>query len=77
MPAGQDRSAIGGGSDSNTVQYNTQPNMVRDLIQSGDEFVLFVKSRQSDQIKAWSSGDRTETQHLFNQAAKELDLTPA
>lgn len=74
-----DRGAIGSGTTGNqNMHYNTPPIQVGNVVRDGDQFLLLVKSRQSDEFQAWSSGDPTQTKDLFTQARKQVDeLTSA
>lgn len=66
-----DRSAIGQQPRSDTpVNYNVMPEQVTRQLQSaqGSTFVLIHQVRQSDEPQIWSSGDRTQTEKLFQQA---------
>ena len=73
------RSAIGGSSsDNQNMHYNTPPATVGNKISDGDQFLLLVKSRQSDEFQVWTSGDPTQAKDLFSQARRQVDeLTSA
>jgi hypothetical protein len=81
MDRTSDRGAIGGsssiGRDTSKYHYNTPAVQVGNQIRDGDEFVLLVRSKQSDGFTAWSSADETTTPQLVQQAMKQLDLQPA
>lgn len=73
-------SAIGGGAKQGDPQmhYSTPPVTIGNAVGDGDQFILLVKSRQSEDFKVWSSGDRTQTRDLFSQARRQVDqLTSA
>lgn len=79
----QGSSAIGGGSRSTSssnpnMHYNTPPATIGNQVKDGDQFILLVKSRQSEDFKVWASGDPTQTSDLFDQARRQVDeLTTA
>lgn len=76
----QGSSAIGSSGQSTTGQmhYNTPPIQAGNQVKDGDQFVLLVKSRQSENFKVWSSGDPAQTKDLFSQARRQVDeLTTA
>lgn len=72
-----------GGSDSSSstkgnMHYNTPAIQVGNAVRDGDQFILLVKSRQSDEFQLWSSGDPTQAKDLFTQARRQVDeLTSA
>lgn len=74
-----DRSAIGAGTGKNgNMHYNTPTIQVGNAVRDGDQFILLVKSRQSEDFQVWSSGDPTQTTDLFSQARRQVDeLTSA
>lgn len=76
-----ERGAIGGtsklGTDTDKFHYNTPAVQVGNEIRDGDEFVLFVRSKQSDGYQAWSSTDKSATPQLIQQAMRQLNLVPA
>jgi hypothetical protein len=61
--SGSSSSAFGKFSDQNT-NLNTPAIQVGNAVRDGDEFVLIVQSRQGEQPKIWSSGDKDQMQHL-------------
>lgn len=68
-----DRSAIGRTSGNQNMHYNTPSIQVGNVVRDGDQFVLLVKSRQSDEFQVWSSGDPTQAKDLFTQAQRQVD----
>lgn len=78
---GSNQSGSGTSSSSSTsgnMNYNTPPIQVGNEVRDGDEFILITKSRQSDDFKVWSSGDKQQTSQLFRQARSQVDeLTTA
>lgn len=71
------KSAIGGSTNSN-MHYNTPAIQVGNSVRDGDQFILLVRSRQSEDFKVWSSGDPAQTADLFSQARRQVDeLTSA
>lgn len=75
-----DRGAIGSGTSTtnSNMHYNTPPIQIGNAVRDGDQFLLLVKSRQSDEFQVWSSGDPTQSKDLFTQARKQVDeLTSA
>lgn len=70
------KSAIGSGNPN--MHYSTPAIQVGNSVRDGDQFILLVKSRQSDEFQVWSSGDPTQTADLFTQARRQVDeLTSA
>lgn len=76
----QGTSAIGGTAGTSSSQsnnpnmhYDTPPIQVGNAVRDGDQFVLLVKSRQSNDYQVWSSGDQTQTRDLFTQARRQVD----
>lgn len=77
MDRSSERGAIGSQQGQDTkLHYNTPAVQVGNQIRDGDEFVLFVRSKQGDGFQAWSSTDKSTTPQLIQQAMKQLDLTP-
>jgi hypothetical protein len=60
------------------MNYDTPPIQIGNAVRDGDQFILLVKSHQSNEFKVWSSGDRTQTRDLFKQVSRQVDeLTTA
>jgi outer membrane lipopolysaccharide assembly protein LptE/RlpB len=61
-------------SGSNNVNYNTTPTSVTSQLQdAGTQFIVIARSRQSDQLQVWSSGDEQQTQAMFREARSTVD----
>lgn len=75
MVEGQGRSAIGGSSTLGTdkITYNVMPEQaVKQLQSDGNtgEFLLIKLPRQGEEPQVWSSGDKEQTAHLFNNVSQ-------
>lgn len=65
-------------SSQQNMNYNAQPSQITSQVRNGDQFILLVKSHQSEDFKVWSSGDPQQTTQLFQQARRQVDqLTTA
>jgi hypothetical protein len=62
------------GSTGKQHNYNTPAVQIGNAIRDGDEFVLLVRSRQSDGFQVWSSGDEQVTEQLYKQAAPTVAM---
>jgi hypothetical protein len=60
----------------NQAHYNTPAVQIGNAVRDGDEFVMLVRSKQSEGFQIWSSVDKYDTPRLIEQASKQLDLTP-
>jgi len=63
-----------GGSKDESAHYNTPAIQVGNAVRDGDEFVLLVRSRQSEGFQVWSSGDEQVTEQLYKQAAPTIAM---
>jgi hypothetical protein len=64
-------STIGGSKDQSS-HYNTPAIQIGNAVRDGDEFVLLVRSRQSEGFQVWSSGDKETTEQLYTQAKPSI-----
>jgi hypothetical protein len=79
MDKNSDRGAIGGssqlGTDDSNYHYDTPAVQIGNTIRDGDEFVLLVRSNQSDGFQVWSSTDKHATPQLIQQATRQVETT--
>lgn len=64
------------GSSSNqtqNVKYNTPTAVVGNQLTDGTEFIVIARSRQSQDLQVWSSGDPEQTQSMFREARSTID----
>jgi hypothetical protein len=67
-------SAFTKGDSNSTQHYNTPAIQIGNAVRDGDEFILLVRSRQSEDFQVWSSGDDQVTEQLYKQAAPSVAL---
>jgi hypothetical protein len=64
----------GSSSSSPQVHYATPAIQVGNQVRDGDEFILLVRDKQSNGFTAWSSGDKSVTSQLMDQATRQFQL---
>jgi hypothetical protein len=63
--------------DKTQAEFNVPPSVISSKLTDGGEYLVISRTRQGETPKIWSTGDQEQTQHLYDQFARTVDLQPA